>query len=560
MNSENKLIDTDGDGLADEDDLDDDGDGWTDLDEIKCASLGYDASSVPIDTDNDGICDFMDQDNDGDGVLDAIDLFPYNSNESVDFDNDGMGNVGDLDDDDDGWSDIDEVICNTEPLNFKDWPLDHDGDWLCDLIDFDDDGDGWSDVNETICQTNSLDSTSIPPDTDNDGNCNLVDLDDDGDEWTDINETICQTDPLDSTSIPLDSDGDLVCDVIDPDLESLLYEWRRWWRIEALFQSNPELIREDIAMNMITWQMEHGGWEKYSVDYYLNEWNGSIDISYNTNSGEDLGSFKDMATTAHIRFIAQAYSDTNDSTRKQIFKASVESGISFILDAQHTSGGWPGVWPVRWCVECSYSNLMTFNDHVMTTVVLLLWDLVEQRNQFSSGILDSINSTQLSMALDAGMQFILDTQIIVNGTPTIWAQQYNRSTLEPESARSWELPCRTPNESEGIVAILLNWPDRTPEIINATWGAVEWDENNAIEDLWFDKSNGTIIESEGSLMFYRYYNVSDDQFFLANSQSEKIYSLYDLYPEVKRTTYRWAGEWGSEMLVETRKIAVEDRH
>ena len=103
MNSENKLIDTDGDGLADEDDLDDDGDGWTDLDEIKCASLGYDASSVPIDTDNDGICDFMDQDNDGDGVLDAIDLFPYNSNESVDFDNDGMGNVGDLDDDDDGW-------------------------------------------------------------------------------------------------------------------------------------------------------------------------------------------------------------------------------------------------------------------------------------------------------------------------------------------------------------------------------------------------------------------------------------------------------------------------
>jgi PelA/Pel-15E family pectate lyase len=203
---------------------------------------------------------------------------------------------------------------------------------------------------------------------------------------------------------------------------------------------------------------------------------------------------------------------------------------------------------------------MTFNDHVMTTVVLLLWDLVEQRNQFSSGILDSINSTQLSMALDAGMQFILDTQIIVNGTPTIWAQQYNRSTLEPESARSWELPCRTPNESEGIVAILLNWPDRTPEIINATWGAVDWYEQNAIEDVWFDKANGEIIVREGALMFYRYYNVSDDQFFLANSQSEKIYSLYDLYPEVKRTTYRWAGEWGSEMLVETRKIAVEDRH
>ena len=560
MNSENKLIDTDGDGLADEDDIDDDGDGWTDLDEIKCASLGYDASSVPIDTDNDGICDFMDQDNDGDGVLDAIDLFPYNSNESVDFDNDGMGDVGDLDDDDDGWFDIDEVICNTEPLNFKDWPLDYDGDRLCDLIDLDDDGDGWSDINETICQTNSLDSTSIPTDTDNDGNCNLVDLDDDGDEWTDINETICQTDPLDSASIPLDSDGDLICDVIDPDLESLLYEWRRWWNIEALFKFNPELVREQVALNMITWQMEHGGWEEYLVDYYLNEWNGSIDKSYNTKHGTDLGSFQEKATTAHIRFIAQQYLDSNNTTNKNIFKASVESGISFILDAQHTSGGWPGYWPERTCNGCTYSNLMTFNDHVMTTVVLLLWDLVEQRNQFSSGILDSVNSTQLSMALDAGMQFILDTQIIVNGTPTIWAQQYNRSTLEPESARSWELPCRTPNESEGIVAILLNWPDRTPEIINATWGAVDWYENNAIEDLWFDKSNGTIIESEGSLMFYRYYNVSDDQFFLANSQSEKIYSLYDLYPEVKRTTYRWAGEWGSEMLVETRKIAVEDRH
>ena len=48
----------------------------------------------------------MDPDDDNDGVIDSIDAFPFNSNESIDTDGDGLGNNADTDDDNDGLADI----------------------------------------------------------------------------------------------------------------------------------------------------------------------------------------------------------------------------------------------------------------------------------------------------------------------------------------------------------------------------------------------------------------------------------------------------------------------
>merc|ERR1711963_590043 len=57
-----KSRDSDGDGLADEDDLDDDNDGTPDDDDMD-----------DEDDDNDGLLDHEDPDDDGDGVLDGED-------------------------------------------------------------------------------------------------------------------------------------------------------------------------------------------------------------------------------------------------------------------------------------------------------------------------------------------------------------------------------------------------------------------------------------------------------------------------------------------------------
>ncbi|WP_440874706.1 putative Ig domain-containing protein [Thalassotalea sp. PLHSN55] len=88
--------------------LDTDGDGYADDDEIDNGTDPLDAESVPADLDGDWISDLNDDDIDGDGTLNADDAFPRDPTEWQDSDNDGIGNNADLDDDNDGVLDEDD--------------------------------------------------------------------------------------------------------------------------------------------------------------------------------------------------------------------------------------------------------------------------------------------------------------------------------------------------------------------------------------------------------------------------------------------------------------------
>ncbi len=94
-----ETLDTDLDGIGNNTDVDDDGDGLSDEAEI---SLGT---------------DLLLADSDADGTNDGDDSFPLDSAEALDTDSDGIGNVADLDDDGDGFSDEQEAIDGTDPLN-----------------------------------------------------------------------------------------------------------------------------------------------------------------------------------------------------------------------------------------------------------------------------------------------------------------------------------------------------------------------------------------------------------------------------------------------------------
>ncbi|MEC8045373.1 MAG: putative Ig domain-containing protein, partial [Candidatus Thermoplasmatota archaeon] len=115
------------------------------------------------DADLDGWLDLWDTDDDNDGYLDESDDFPFDACAHLDTDGDGRPDfllggcvsplVEDLDDDGDSWSDLDEVLCGTDPLDVRRTPGDPDGDGLCNALDLDDDGDGWPDEDEWACET-----------------------------------------------------------------------------------------------------------------------------------------------------------------------------------------------------------------------------------------------------------------------------------------------------------------------------------------------------------------------------------------------------------------------
>ena len=161
-------VDTDSDGTGNNADLDDDGDGVPDIaDGYALISLG-----VLLDTDSDGFpneCDedclatgmTADFDDDNDGVEDTSDAFPLDASETADSDNDGVGDNSDAFPDDAAEtvdSDSDSVgdnadncpsLSNTDQLN-------SDGDAEGDACDSDDDDDGFSDDQEELDGTNPL--------------------------------------------------------------------------------------------------------------------------------------------------------------------------------------------------------------------------------------------------------------------------------------------------------------------------------------------------------------------------------------------------------------------
>ncbi len=158
-------IDTDDDGYPDfvtssecklEPDLDDDNDGYWDVDDDfpldPCFALDTDGDELPDNVLPDKNCDqtmSTDMDDDNDGWPDKGDAFPTDPTEWADFDHDGIGNNADRNDDSDGWSDLFEVLCETDPYDITSFPTDTDGDGRCDHIDLDDDNDGILDADDS---------------------------------------------------------------------------------------------------------------------------------------------------------------------------------------------------------------------------------------------------------------------------------------------------------------------------------------------------------------------------------------------------------------------------
>lgn len=124
FNGERPVLDADADGIADTQDL--------------CLAT---PAGEPVDEFG---CSESQKDDDGDGVVNSLDAFPNNADESIDTDGDGIGNNADPDDDNDGLSDAEEAMLGTLRL-------------LADT-----DGDGFSDGEEVELGFSPVDMTSFP--------------------------------------------------------------------------------------------------------------------------------------------------------------------------------------------------------------------------------------------------------------------------------------------------------------------------------------------------------------------------------------------------------------
>ena len=202
----------------------------------------------------------------------------------MDTDGDGVKNNVDEDDDNDGYSDLDELLCNSDPLDINDQPLDLDQDGIPNCKDSDIDGDGCINTQDVFPR-----DSSECEDTDGDGLGNNVDVDDDNDGVIDSDDAF-PLDPNESKDADNDGIGDntdtddnndgfnddklIVSGVLTPNSNGMESTWK------IINLDGYPLARVSVY--------NRNGQKVYSAQNYKNDWRGTF---RNTSNPLPAGSY-----------------------------------------------------------------------------------------------------------------------------------------------------------------------------------------------------------------------------------------------------------------------------
>ncbi|PZT57000.1 pectate lyase [Paenibacillus silvae] len=325
------------------------------------------------------------------------------------------------------------------------------------------------------------------------------------------------------------------------DVSSLLQKFR-----DISHFATGDLAKDTaFALNIVSWQMPHGGFYKDMEKQYAAPWDGVTARSgWKDPNGVELGTFDNDATTSEIRFLTDMYVKTGNP----VFKESVRKAVNFILVSQYPSGGWPQVYPKR----SNYSDAVTYNDNAMVQTMLLLDDITQRKHGFDNDILSSQERSKLRTALDKGIAYTLKAQIVNNGVPTVWCAQHDPVTYEPLPGRAYELASKSGSESVAITAFLMSLP-QTPEIERAAKSALKWFDTVREDGTKYNRQGPVYFEPDaGSVIWYRFYNVDEDVPFYADRDGKKYMNILDISEE-RRHGYSWAGSYARNLL----KLASE---
>ncbi|MBE0338913.1 pectate lyase [Paenibacillus sp. 23TSA30-6] len=295
-----------------------------------------------------------------------------------------------------------------------------------------------------------------------------------------------------------------------------------------------------LALNIVSWQLPHGGFFKAMEKNYKSKWDGKAARStWKSKDGVELGTFDNEATTTEIRFLADVYK----KTKNKDIKDSVQKAVDFVLTSQYSSGGWPQVYPKRG----NYSDAVTYNDDAMVRVMVLADDIANKKQPFDSDILDNTYRSRLQQALNKGIQYAIKSQIVNNGTPTIWGAQHDPVTYASVEARAFELASKTTTESVGITAFLMSQP-QTAEVKKAAQSALKWFDTNRIDGIKYNRQGPEFFQKDASsVMWYRFYNVEDNKYFFSDRDGKKYTDIMKISEE-RRLGYAWAGSQAKSLL------------
>ncbi|MFZ1291270.1 MAG: pectate lyase [Melioribacteraceae bacterium] len=314
---------------------------------------------------------------------------------------------------------------------------------------------------------------------------------------------------------------------------------------------NPNEIVK-IADNILLFQKVNGGWTKnYDMQAILTKEQSAKIISKKNilNTTFDNG-----ATHSHLSYLAEVYTIMKDEKYKNAFL----KGLDFIFSAQYKNGGFPQFFPDT----SGYRKYITFNDGAMLGVMKLMLNIVSSDSNYL--FIPNNYFEKVIRVIEKGIKCILDCQIIENSKATVWCQQHDNISLQPQNARTFEPASICNMESAEIVLFLMSLDNPSERIKNAIENAVTWFEESAIsgikvqtiksskEEFIYHTSeiDRIIIEdSNAPRIWTRFYDLKTHIPIFCRRDGKIVYSLAEVERE-RRTGYAWYTYDPEKVLVE----------
>ncbi|MGM8226384.1 pectate lyase [Cellvibrio sp. ARAG 10.3] len=213
---------------------------------------------------------------------------------------------------------------------------------------------------------------------------------------------------------------------------------------------------EQVAGAIIWAQHPSGGWN-YLADFggeaSLRDWYSTI--GKNAWRLEEFhhyygnATFDDGGTAEAAKFLLRLYNEKLDPK----YRPALDKAISFVLDSQYPSGGWPQRFPLRHDYprkdQPDYTSFITFND-----------DVAQENIDFLLMCYQVLGEQRVREPLVRAMNAFLTTQL---GQPQPgWALQYT-TELQPAGARSYEPRSLSPATTADNIRQLIKFYRMTGE-------------------------------------------------------------------------------------------------
>ncbi len=247
------------------------------------------------------------------------------------------------------------------------------------------------------------------------------------------------------------------------------------------------------------------------------------------NEKNYIPTFDNDATSKQLTLLAKAYTATGDKAYQDAFAR----GLTLIFNAQYPNGGWPQNYPL----VGGYHNYITYNDSLMVNLMFLLRDVANGEGNYAF-----VGKEQRALAqrsLDKAIQCALNTQVLINGQPTVWGAQHDPITLMPAQARAYEMASLTSAESVWMVEFFMGLENPSADVINAVHGAAAWYEATKITGKTWVRGEAELKDDANApALWSRFYELGTNKPIFGDRDGSVHYEIGKVSKE-RREGYAW---------------------